>query len=92
LIENFFVKIKQFHAIATRYEKTARNFLTAVQLSPASWAQLMTGPNAIADRDAPSAQLLAVSQLDGVLIVMIFVVADNQCAACAVMISPISLG
>jgi transposase len=32
LIENFFAKIKQFHAIATRYEKTARNFLAAVQL------------------------------------------------------------
>jgi transposase len=32
LIENFFAKIKQFHAIATRYEKTARNFLAAIQL------------------------------------------------------------
>ena len=32
LIENFFAKIKQFHAIATRYEKTARNFLAAVHL------------------------------------------------------------
>jgi transposase len=31
LIENFFAKIKQFRAIATRYEKTARNFLAAVQ-------------------------------------------------------------
>jgi transposase len=30
LIENFFAKIKQFRAIATRYEKTARNFLAAV--------------------------------------------------------------
>ena len=28
LIENFFAKIKQFRAIATRYEKTARNFLS----------------------------------------------------------------
>ena len=27
LVENFFAKIKQFRAIATRYEKTARNFL-----------------------------------------------------------------
>ncbi len=27
-----FAKIKQFRAIATRYEKTARNFLAAVQL------------------------------------------------------------
>jgi transposase len=32
LIENFFGKIKQFRAIATRYDKTARNFLAAVQL------------------------------------------------------------
>ena len=32
LIENFFAKIKQFRAIATRYEKTARNFLAALHL------------------------------------------------------------
>ena len=32
LIENFFAKIKQFRAIATRYEKTRRNFLAAVHL------------------------------------------------------------
>jgi transposase len=32
LIENFFATIKQFRAIATRYENTARNFLAAVQL------------------------------------------------------------
>lgn len=32
LIENFFQKIKQFRAIATRYDKTARNFLGAVFL------------------------------------------------------------
>jgi transposase len=32
LIENFFCKLKQFRAIATRYDKTARNFLAAVQL------------------------------------------------------------
>jgi hypothetical protein len=31
-IENFFAKIKRFRAIATRYEKTARNFLAAVHL------------------------------------------------------------
>ena len=30
LIENFFAKLKQFRAIATRYDKTARNFLAAV--------------------------------------------------------------
>jgi transposase len=32
LIENFFARIKQFRAIATRYEKTARNSLAAIQL------------------------------------------------------------
>jgi len=26
LIENFFAKLKQYRAIATRYDKTARNF------------------------------------------------------------------
>jgi len=33
LIENFFAKLKQFRAIATRYDKTARNFLAAVRLT-----------------------------------------------------------
>ena len=33
LIENFFAKLKQFRAIATRYDKTARNFLAAVLLT-----------------------------------------------------------
>ena len=32
LIENFFAKLKQFRAIATRYDKTAKNFLAAVKL------------------------------------------------------------
>jgi transposase len=32
LIENFFAKLKQFRAIATRYDKTARNFLGAIHL------------------------------------------------------------
>jgi transposase len=32
LIERFFNKIKLFRAIATRYDKLARNFLAAVQL------------------------------------------------------------
>jgi transposase len=31
LIENFFARLKQFRAIATRYDKTKRNFLAAVQ-------------------------------------------------------------
>jgi transposase len=33
LIETFFAKLKQFRAIATRYDKTARNFLAAVYLA-----------------------------------------------------------
>ena len=33
LIENFFAKLKQYRAIATRYDKTARNFLAAVHLA-----------------------------------------------------------
>jgi transposase len=32
LIENFFAKLKQFRAIATRYDKTARNFLAGIHL------------------------------------------------------------
>jgi transposase len=32
LIENFFCWAKQFRAIATRYDKTARNFLAAVHM------------------------------------------------------------
>jgi transposase len=35
LIENFFCKFKQYRAIATRYDKTARNFLAAVYLASA---------------------------------------------------------
>ncbi len=35
LIENFFARLKQFRAIATRYDKTRRNFLAAVQLAAA---------------------------------------------------------
>ena len=39
LIENFFCKLKQFRAIATRYDKTARNFLAAVHLAASAiWA------------------------------------------------------
>jgi transposase len=35
LVENFFAKLKQFRAIATRYDKTKRNFLAAIQLAAA---------------------------------------------------------
>nr|WP_294505917.1 transposase [uncultured Rhodopila sp.] len=33
LIENFFARFKRFRAIATRYDKTPRNFLAAVHLA-----------------------------------------------------------
>jgi transposase len=35
LIENFFCKLKQFRAIATRYDKRAINFLASVYLAAA---------------------------------------------------------
>lgn len=33
LIENFFCRLKQYRAIATRYDKTRRNFLAAIHLA-----------------------------------------------------------
>ena len=33
LIENFFCKLKQFRAIATRYDKTAQHFLSGIYLA-----------------------------------------------------------
>jgi transposase len=33
LVENFFAKLKQYRAIATRYDKTAANFLGAIHLA-----------------------------------------------------------
>ncbi len=33
LIENFFAQLKQYRSIATRYDKTARNFLAGVHLA-----------------------------------------------------------
>lgn len=35
LVENFFARLKQYRAIATRYDKTARNFLGAIYLAAA---------------------------------------------------------
>ena len=34
-IENFFARLKDYRGIATRYEKTARNFLSGVYLAAA---------------------------------------------------------
>ena len=36
LVENFFAKLKQYRAIATRYDKTAANFLGAVYMAGAT--------------------------------------------------------
>src|SRR5215470_2824110 len=36
LIENFFCKLKQSRGLATRYDKTARNFLAALHLAAAT--------------------------------------------------------
>ena len=33
LIENFFAKLKQYRAIATRYDKTSKHFLGAIHLA-----------------------------------------------------------
>lgn len=33
LIENFFAKLKQYRSIATRYDKTAQNFLGGIYLA-----------------------------------------------------------
>lgn len=35
MIENFFARLKQYRAIATRYDKTARNFLGSIHLAAA---------------------------------------------------------
>jgi len=35
LIENFFARLKQYRSIATRYDKTSRNFLAAIYMAGA---------------------------------------------------------
>ena len=35
LVENFFARLKQYRAIATRYDKTARTFLGVIYLTAA---------------------------------------------------------
>ena len=37
LMENFYCKLKQYRAIATRYDKTARNFLAGIQAAAVIW-------------------------------------------------------
>ena len=42
LIERFFLKLKQFRRVATRYDKLARNFLAAVLLASIRiWARAL---------------------------------------------------
>jgi transposase len=36
LMENFYCKLKQYRAVAARYDKTARNFLAAIHLAAAA--------------------------------------------------------
>lgn len=46
LVERFFNTLKQFRAIATRYEKTARNFLAGIHLAcRPRLAQMRTRPS-----------------------------------------------
>jgi transposase len=46
LIENFFAQLKQYRAIATRYDKRATNFLGAIYLAAiVIWLNLMTRPS-----------------------------------------------
>lgn len=44
LIENFYCWLKQFRAIVTRYDKTARNFLAAIHLAPPSLGSIEDKP------------------------------------------------
>ena len=61
LIERFFIQLKHFRAIATRYDKHARNFLAGVQLPAMTiLSQLNTGPQrARAARSAKPLRRLA---------------------------------
>src|SRR3974377_280259 len=52
LIENFGCKLKEFRAIATRYEKTARNFLAGIHLVAS--VTLLTKDQALAPRQFTS--------------------------------------
>jgi transposase len=56
LIENFFAKLKQFRAIATRYDKTARLPRCPAPRWHSHLAQLMTGPRTRQSRPASPAR------------------------------------
>ena len=47
LVERFFNKLKHFRAIATRYDKLARNFLAGVSCLRSRSAQLKTGSSSM---------------------------------------------
>ena len=52
LIENFFARLKQYRAIATRYDKTARNFLGAsIWLRPSCGSYEWQNPHRINEFD-----------------------------------------
>ena len=54
LIENFFAKLKQFRAIATRYDKRAVHFLGAISSRRRPHlAQLRTGPSSFVTSACP---------------------------------------
>ena len=51
LIENFLARLKQYRAIATRYDKRAVRFLGAIHLAAAVvWSQLRARPSEINGR------------------------------------------
>ena len=50
LVENFFARLKQYRAIATRYDKTPRNFLGAIHLAASMvWLVWVVKPCSITD-------------------------------------------
>jgi transposase len=44
LVENFFVKLKQYQATATRYDKRATNFLGAIYLAATAFGLIDDTP------------------------------------------------
>ena len=64
LVECCFSKLKQFRRVATRFEKTARNYLAVVTIAAiALWMQVSTPPRVVrqAERPAPASAGLFAS-------------------------------
>ncbi|MFZ6722477.1 transposase [Undibacterium sp. Ji49W] len=54
LVEHFFCELKQLRAIATRYDKTAQNFLAAIYLAAAFiWLAYYSEPSLNSQKIAP---------------------------------------